>query len=77
MNKKLYILGLILTDGYKHKNYYYIELKDEDKNVLEDIANNYNKFGSIYINLLLLFIYITYNITSFYFITFSKRYSRI
>lgn len=42
MNKKLYVLGLILTDGYKYRNYYRIELKDEDKNVLEDIANNYN-----------------------------------
>lgn len=42
MNKKLYVLGLILTDGYKYKNHYRIELKDEDKNVLEDIANNYN-----------------------------------
>ena len=41
MNKELYILGLILTDGYKWRNYYRIELKDEDKNVLEDIENNY------------------------------------
>lgn len=42
MNKELYVLGLILTDGYKYRNYYRIELKDEDKNVLEDIENNYD-----------------------------------
>ena len=42
MNKELYILGLILTDGYKYRNYYRIELKDEDKNVLKDIENNYD-----------------------------------
>lgn len=42
MEKELYILGLILTDGYKNEKYWRIELKDEDKNVLEDIANNYH-----------------------------------
>ena len=42
MNKELYILGLILTDGYKYRNYYRIELKDEDKDVLEDIENSYD-----------------------------------
>lgn len=42
MNKELYILGLILTDGYKYRNYYRIELKDEDKNVLEQISDDFS-----------------------------------
>ena len=35
MDKELYILGLVITDGFKNQGNYCIELKDEDKNVLE------------------------------------------
>ena len=42
MNKILYVLGLIITDGYRNRNQYCIELKDEDKNVLEQIAENFS-----------------------------------
>ena len=42
MDKILYILGLVITDGYRNRNQYCIELKDEDKNVLEQIAENFS-----------------------------------
>lgn len=46
MEKELYILGLMITDGFKNKGQYCIELKDEDKNVLEQIAKEFT--GSLY-----------------------------
>lgn len=41
MEKELYILGLVITDGFKNQGNYCIELKDEDKNVLEQISENF------------------------------------
>lgn len=38
MEKEIYVLGLIMTDGFKNRGQYCIELKDEDKNVLEQIS---------------------------------------
>lgn len=42
MKEQLYILGLMITDGFKSQNLYCIELKDEDKNVLEQISKKYD-----------------------------------
>ena len=44
MEKEMYVLGLVMTDGFKNKGQYCIELKKEDENVLlqisEDFATN-------------------------------------
>ena len=42
MEKEMYILGLVITDGFKNKGQYCIELKEEDKNVLEQIAKDFS-----------------------------------
>ena len=42
MNYKLYVLGLVLTDGTYGKSAFSIELKKEDSFVLESIAQKYN-----------------------------------
>lgn len=38
MNHKLYVLGLVLTDGTYNKGAFSIELKKEDSFVLKSIA---------------------------------------
>ena len=42
MNHKLYVLGLVLTDGTYNNGAFSIELKEEDSFVLKDIAQKYN-----------------------------------